>query len=201
MCEGTARMVHLHLSASAFAKMREWTVSSAGTGRVCQRFRVCGKMGKRGKDPVVVSVELQPVNLKKYPFFPTNDVLYTHVLLLKNAFLKKYFIYLFLRDTERETETQAEGEVGSLRGAQCGTQSRDPRVRSWAKGRCSTAEPPRCPPKMPFLNKNVLDEGLIPGRDWRVLAQQPPGQSPKPLGLLSLWPAQSPGPAGPDELC
>ena len=27
------------------------------------------------------------------------------------------FIYLFMRDTEREAETQAEGEAGSLRGA------------------------------------------------------------------------------------
>ena len=28
-------------------------------------------------------------------------------------FFKKYFIYLFMRDTEREAETQAEGEAGS----------------------------------------------------------------------------------------
>ena len=31
------------------------------------------------------------------------------------------FIYLFMRDTEREAETQAEGEAGSPWGAQCGT--------------------------------------------------------------------------------
>ena len=36
---------------------------------------------------------------------------------------------------EREAETQAEGEAGSVRGAQCGTQSRDPRIMPWAKGR------------------------------------------------------------------
>ena len=30
-----------------------------------------------------------------------------------------------MRDTEREAETQAEGEAGSLRGARCGTRSRD----------------------------------------------------------------------------
>ena len=41
--------------------------------------------------------------------------------------------------------TQAEGEASSLRGAQCGTRSRDPGVTPWAKGRCSTAEPPGCP--------------------------------------------------------
>ena len=32
-------------------------------------------------------------------------------------FLKKYFIYLFME----EAETQAEGEAGSMQGAQCGT--------------------------------------------------------------------------------
>ena len=30
-----------------------------------------------------------------------------------------------MRDTEREAETQAEGEVGPLWGARCGTQSQD----------------------------------------------------------------------------
>ena len=28
-----------------------------------------------------------------------------------------------MRDTEREAETQAEGEAGSMQGARCGTQS------------------------------------------------------------------------------
>ena len=32
-------------------------------------------------------------------------------------FLKKYFIYLFMRDTQREAETQMEGEAGSPSGA------------------------------------------------------------------------------------
>ena len=36
-------------------------------------------------------------------------------------FFKKYFIYLFMKDTERErereAETQAEGEAGSTQGA------------------------------------------------------------------------------------
>ena len=38
----------------------------------------------------------------------------------------KDFIYLFMRDTEREgeAETQAEGEAGSMQGARCG-------IRSW----------------------------------------------------------------------
>ena len=36
-------------------------------------------------------------------------------------FIFKDFIYLFIRDTQREAETQAEGEAGYLWGAQCGT--------------------------------------------------------------------------------
>ena len=32
-------------------------------------------------------------------------------------FIFKDFIYLFVRETEREAETQAEGEAGPLRGA------------------------------------------------------------------------------------
>ena len=31
-----------------------------------------------------------------------------------------------MRDTEREAETQAEGEAGSMQGARCGAQSPDP---------------------------------------------------------------------------
>ena len=68
-------------------------------------------------------------------------------------FLKKIlFIYLFMRDTQREAETQAEGEAGSLWGARCGTQSWYPGITPWAEGRHSTAEPPRRP------------KVLVPGR-------------------------------------
>ena len=43
------------------------------------------------------------------------------------SFLKRFlkdFIYLFMRGTEREAETQAEGEAGCLWGVGCGTGSR-----------------------------------------------------------------------------
>ena len=40
---------------------------------------------------------------------------------------------------EREAETQAEGEAGSMQGARCGTQSRVSRITPWAKGRRQTA--------------------------------------------------------------
>ena len=50
-----------------------------------------------------------------------------------------------MRDTQREAETQAEGEAGSMRGARLRTRSQDPGITPWAKARHSTAEPPRDP--------------------------------------------------------
>ena len=48
----------------------------------------------------------------------------------------KDFIYLFIRETENKAETQAEGETGSMQGAQCGTW-----ITPRAKGLHPTAEP------------------------------------------------------------
>ena len=45
----------------------------------------------------------------------------SHVIKILTFILLKDFIYLFIRDTEREKETYSEGEAGSLQGAQCGT--------------------------------------------------------------------------------
>ena len=45
--------------------------------------------------------------------------------ILSLSFFKRFYL-LFMRDTKREAETQAEGEAGSMQGAQCGTQSQDP---------------------------------------------------------------------------
>ena len=51
-----------------------------------------------------------------------------------------------MRDIEREAETQAEGEVGFLQGAQFRTRSQTPESCPEPKSRCSTAEaPPRRP--------------------------------------------------------
>ena len=82
--------------------------------------------------------------------------------------LEFYFLrfYLFiLRDTQRETETQAEGEVGSLREAGCGTQSQDPGITTWAEGRCSTTEPLRSPWHLP-LEPYWEDLGLWGQKVW-----------------------------------
>ena len=50
-----------------------------------------------------------------------------------------------MRETQREAETQAEGEAGSLWEVWCGTWSQNPVIMPWAKGRRSATEPPRCP--------------------------------------------------------
>ena len=50
-------------------------------------------------------------------------------------------------------ETQAEEEAGSLWGARCRTRSQDPGIMTWAKGRCSTIEPFRCPVTVPMFYK------------------------------------------------
>ena len=55
------------------------------------------------------------------------------VLLRLAVFFFKIF-YLLISDTEREAETQAEGEAGSLQGPRCGTRSQDPRITPWAEG-------------------------------------------------------------------
>ena len=61
-------------------------------------------------------------------------ILHTLTLLILTISLReKYYcyhlkniIYLFMKDTQREAETLAEGGAGSMKGAQCGTQSQDP---------------------------------------------------------------------------
>ena len=59
-----------------------------------------------------------------------------------------------MRDTEREAETQAEGEAGSMQGPQCGTQSQNPGITPRSEGRCSTTKPPRHPCLFTTLTKN-----------------------------------------------
>ena len=58
---------------------------------------------------------------------------------------KKDFSYSFMRDTHTEAETKAEEEADSLAGV--GRLKWDsipgPQDHDWAKGRCSTTEPPR----------------------------------------------------------
>ena len=52
-----------------------------------------------------------------------------------------------MRDTEkeREAETQAEGEAGSVQGAQHGPRSPVSRIRPWAEGGAKPLSHPGCP--------------------------------------------------------
>ena len=57
------------------------------------------------------------VNFTKAKDLPWGWIYFILLLFFKD------FIYLFMRDTERDPETQAEGEAGSMRGARCGARS------------------------------------------------------------------------------
>ena len=73
-----------------------------------------------------------------------------------------------MRDTKRETETQAEGgEAGSMQGDWYGTWSRESRITPWAEGRCSTVEPPRCP-FFCFLKRGSFHMPIWRNRFWLV---------------------------------
>ena len=70
-------------------------------------------------------------------------------------FYLKDFIYLFMRDTGREAETQGEKQ------APCGEPDAglDPRIPGSLpepKGRCSTTEPLRCPDMGQILNPGLF---------------------------------------------
>ena len=66
-------------------------------------------------------------------------------------FFKRFYLFIHERHKEREAEIQAEGEAGSRQGARHETQSQVSRIMPWNKGRCSTAEPSRCPQIEVFL--------------------------------------------------
>ena len=71
--------------------------------------------------------------------------LYSRTHWVKHFFFFKDFIYLFMRDTQREAETKAEGEAGSMQGAQCGTWSWVSRITPWAAGGAKPLRHRGCP--------------------------------------------------------
>ena len=72
-----------------------------------------------------------------------------------------------MRDTEREAETQAEGEAGSLQGARCGTRSQDP-------GRVPKADAqPRSHPGVP------VEQIKLNISSWKIH-----NNSPKPQAFI-----------------
>ena len=104
-------------------------------------------------------------------------------------FFFKDFIYLFMRDTDRKAETQAEGEAGSLQGARCGTQSQVSRITPWAKGSDKPLSHPGCPQKdisksMSSLGKEPLCQPMVrTPMYWQLFSKgccltKPTGQLP-----------------------
>ena len=109
---------------------------------------------------------LPPINYQ-YIFFDTpfvwtlfwSSLSWKSCLMLQNTvliFFKRFYLFIHERHTQREAGTQVEEEADSLWGAWCGTQSQDPRIMTWAKGRCSTTEPPRCPCFLYFYDMAVF---------------------------------------------
>ena len=62
---------------------------------------------------------------------------------------------MIVTEREREAETQAEGEAGSMPGAQRGIRSRVSRITPWVKGRRQTAAPPRDPFYQTFNEETI----------------------------------------------
>ena len=67
-----------------------------------------------------------------------------------------------MRDTERLAETQAEGEAGSLQGAQRGTQSRVSRITPQAEGGAKLLSHQGCPSFFILILKNKYNFFSLP---------------------------------------
>ena len=72
------------------------------------------------------------------------------ILILFSDFFKAFCLFI-----HRNTEKEAETEAGPTQGAQCRTRSQDSKIMPWAKGRRSTAEPPRDPFFSEFLTSII----------------------------------------------
>ena len=75
---------------------------------------------------------------KRYPYLFVLDYSTLIVCLRVIIFFFKKRFYLFIHEShgERGRDT-GRGEAGFMQGAWCGTQSQDPGIMTWAKGRCS----------------------------------------------------------------
>ena len=66
-----------------------------------------------------------------------------------------------MRDTQREAETQAEGEADSMQGAQCGTRSRDPVLKTDAQPLSHPGAPKLICLKRILLSLRVGNPGVV----------------------------------------
>ena len=75
----------------------------------------------------------------------------------RGSFFKNKILYLFIHEGQKEAETQAKGEVGSLRGARCGLDPRTP--GSCLEPKADTQ--PLSHPGVPRVRR-VLCAGVVP---------------------------------------
>ena len=66
------------------------------------------------------------------------------------SFFLRFYLFILERHTERGRDT-GRGISRLLAGSQMQNSIPDHRIRPWAKGRCSTAKPPRHPNDLSFL--------------------------------------------------
>ena len=71
-----------------------------------------------------------------------NKILTEFPLSPKLLFLK---LFIYERHSEREAETQAEGEASSMQEAQCRIQTQVSRIRPWAEGGAKLLNHLGCP--------------------------------------------------------
>ena len=76
-----------------------------------------------------------------------------------------------MRDTQREAETQAEGEAGSMQGSRRGTGSWGSRITPWAAGGAKPLSH-QAAPHFRFQSKLGKPEKLSMGSDRRQNQQQ-----------------------------
>ena len=93
---------------------------------------------------------------------PDVSYFFLSLAIIRTQNFKKIFIYLCInmRDPEREAETQAEGEAGSLRGAQCGgTLGSRPDPEADAQPLSHPGVPA---PRLKFFEPHNVTEALLP---------------------------------------
>ena len=64
---------------------------------------------------------------------------------------------MIVTEREREAETQAEGEAGSMQGARRGTRSRVSRITPWAEGGAKPLSQLGCPISQTFKTLNNVN--------------------------------------------
>ena len=68
------------------------------------------------------------------------------------SFFKKYFIYLFDRERAQAGGVgEGEADAPAEQGARRGTWAQDPRIMTWAEGRCFTDWATQVPPQVRLL--------------------------------------------------